>query len=558
MIINNILIIDTKNKEANKYIFKERANIIVSNDNTQGKSSLLKSIFFALGLDVKNFPVGWNTADMIFQLTISEKKHTYKITRFRDKYKIDNSKFMSGLPYSLKLQEILEINMQLPNTRTKKLSEAYSSATILPFYVDQDTSWQGIPYKSVSNATNQYSEVPKSIFEYVFGLSDEDIQELNIKKGQYSIEKDNLAVQVNVLKEYMIEEQNTLSEITNVSPLDEEALESQINYYLKVSNTHNEEVKKYKVHLIEYKNRLNSIEQDIKELKKLLTINRKEYNEIESICSHCNSHLTIEQSLRRLDTTNNILEIQETILLYEEEKEKTINKIEEYQLRKKDIQEKIRHISFEVTNSKALLEIQEYIDASAKEKAITNLKTNILKKTTLKENVEENIKEINSKIGRLKKEKKELKDELNSEYVNTIMKMSLELSGITLNQLDFLQFKNLSGSGMNTNKLYLAYYITYFNLIERFGRYSVPFGMDSFIKNESSSENESEMFKVIVKYMLNLNHQSFFSILDENLKYINPSQNYNFVNIGKRVLNSKYYDMNKSMIESILIEKIDR
>ncbi|MBC6309999.1 hypothetical protein HCJ66_10650 [Listeria sp. FSL L7-1582] len=55
MIVNSFSIIDFKNKEAQDFEFSDGTNLIVSEGNTQGKSSLLKSMYFTLGFDVKQW-----------------------------------------------------------------------------------------------------------------------------------------------------------------------------------------------------------------------------------------------------------------------------------------------------------------------------------------------------------------------------------------------------------------------------------------------------------------------------------------------------------------------
>ena len=55
MIIKKIIIVDSNYQEANTFDFSPKANVITAQKNTQGKSCLLKSIYFALGLDIKTF-----------------------------------------------------------------------------------------------------------------------------------------------------------------------------------------------------------------------------------------------------------------------------------------------------------------------------------------------------------------------------------------------------------------------------------------------------------------------------------------------------------------------
>ncbi|MNR52210.1 hypothetical protein D3C85_1720100 [compost metagenome] len=59
--------------------------------------------------------------------------------------------------------------------------------------------------------------------------------------------------------------------------------------------------------------------------------------------------------------------------------------------------------------------------------------------------------------------------------------------------------------------------------------------MDSFIKNETASELKEQMFGFLSKYYLTIEGQSFFSIIEENVKYLGPN-NYNYIDLEKPIL----------------------
>ena len=64
MLVKRILIIDHDSSEAGEYSFSAGPNLLVSADNSQGKSSLLKALYYALGLDIKPFPKDWRPPKM--------------------------------------------------------------------------------------------------------------------------------------------------------------------------------------------------------------------------------------------------------------------------------------------------------------------------------------------------------------------------------------------------------------------------------------------------------------------------------------------------------------
>ncbi|ECL7897427.1 endonuclease, partial [Listeria innocua] len=68
MIIHELIILDFENEKANKFTFSAGVNIITSDKTTTGKSSLIKSLFYTLGFEIKQFPHGWNFMTMRFRL----------------------------------------------------------------------------------------------------------------------------------------------------------------------------------------------------------------------------------------------------------------------------------------------------------------------------------------------------------------------------------------------------------------------------------------------------------------------------------------------------------
>ncbi|MCJ1980444.1 hypothetical protein GYN24_00660 [Lactococcus piscium] len=97
-------------------------------------------------------------------------------------------------------------------------------------------------------------------------------------------------------------------------------------------------------------------------------------------------------------------------------------------------------------------------------------------------------------------------------------------------------------SGMDKNTKYLALYLIYFALIDRFGAYRLPFCMDSFTKNEISEETARKNFSAISKHFLPLKNQVFFSVVTDNLKYLDNKNDYKIIQIEEHQLNKEDYD----------------
>ena len=453
MIIESLVIIDYKEKTGTRYNFSNGTNLIVSEGNKKGKSSLLKSMYYTLGFDIRQFPSGWNEHNKIFQLKLKfEDGITHLIQRQGDIYKIDSDDTpLSSKEYSEWLQDSLGINMKLPNIKTNELHSVYSSAIILPFYIDQDDSWDGALYRRVSDSLGQYSNVPKGIFEYLFSISNVEVQELQNKINKFSElirDNDNTIQNLNkILKKYM----NELSDIPEVVELDKQKLNDEINQYLKLINSYNDTSLKYRIKLVKEREKLDFLKNDFDELSNLLKMNQKRHKHIENECKYCHSKLTQEQSLTRLALNNNKFEIiilKDKVLKNIEKAEKEVMELQRQQAM---IETTIDDLNNRVKKSKELTTIDEYINARAKTVALGEIEKNIEKERKEKSHSEDKRKEKQREIRQLVKKKAYLKEQITTSFEYAKNKIRLALNLDNSEDFEFLKFKKIDGSGTPAN-----------------------------------------------------------------------------------------------------------
>lgn len=87
MYFKDILICDVQDHTACFHEFTEGFNVITSQDNHVGKSSLLKSLYYTLGAEVEFDPV-WNKNTKLYVVTICANGNHYKIARFQKSFAI--------------------------------------------------------------------------------------------------------------------------------------------------------------------------------------------------------------------------------------------------------------------------------------------------------------------------------------------------------------------------------------------------------------------------------------------------------------------------------------
>ncbi|HBI0773513.1 TPA: hypothetical protein PBG20_001951, partial [Staphylococcus aureus] len=170
--IISLSILDNKEKKANKFEFSEKSNLIISERNGEGKSSLIKSIQYCLGSNLKAFPKGWDYKNYVFQLEIVIDKNKILIQRYNniitvlDDGKIKKFGYLKD--YSDWFQDKMEMNLKLVSKNKNTSSLASLEAILSPLYIDQDKSWDGILYKNSFEGLAQYKSqsFPKEVFEY--------------------------------------------------------------------------------------------------------------------------------------------------------------------------------------------------------------------------------------------------------------------------------------------------------------------------------------------------------------------------------------------------------
>lgn len=543
MIIESFSILDFKNKEARTFDFQNGTNLIISNGNTEGKSSLLKSLYYTLGFDVRQFPSGWSKDDMYFQVRVNIENQRFNITRQKNSFRVsDSDEIMDVKDYSEWLSGKLNIHMELPNVNTKTLSSAYSSALILPFYIDQDDSWEGVLYRRVTDTLNQYSGIPQNIFESIFSLSDEEVTQLRNDIANDTSKKNSVESTITSFFEIVEEYKKENEEVVEITKIDKKILKTDIDKYLRMLNDFNTQVTSYKMKLLNKQELLDLQQQELIELEKLLEMNKNRYSTIKSECNYCHSKLTKEKSLTRLDLSNNFYEISILKDTVEKEISKLRLEIDKLKLDKAKVDEEIDALNERIQKSEELLTIDEYVKAASRTEAINEMENLIEKQVMLKVSLEQNLIKLRKRLTKLNKEKKDLRKTIETRYSELITNMKTIFSKTNLNELDFLKFKKIDGSGIDKNKKYLAYYLIYFNLLREYGKYTIPFCMDSFIKNEISGDNAVEMFGAIEKYFFDNDNQSFFSIVSENLKHFENIEEFNQIEVNGKLLLKENYD----------------
>ena len=305
MIIKDLLIYDLAEKRAQKFEFAPGANIITADGTSIGKSCLLKSLFYGMGMQIGQFAQGWNYKKMIFKITYTHAAQTGTIVRYEDRFYLNGAAIPLNLQeYARHLMEVVGIDLLLPLKDIGDLKTPYPSAILLPFYVDQDSSWGGVPYRDVVQDLRMYQSkaIPADIFRYYFGISNHELIQLQERKATLSRNLGKLNEKYSVLDEM---QQDFVSRKVEATLVNETKLENQIKEYLAQCARLNERTIEYQAETLTLQQELDSKRVRLSEaeliLKETTTIGHK----VSPKCTQCGSELTIQQSIKALTLENN-------------------------------------------------------------------------------------------------------------------------------------------------------------------------------------------------------------------------------------------------------------
>lgn len=542
MIINEFLILDYVEKTSLKLRFSNRQNLIVGKKNKIGKSSIVKSLYFTLGYENKNFmPDGWNYCNMKYKIKYTHNQNSGYIIRQQDLFYVkDHEGALNEKEYRKWFQQMLGVDYQLKPSKSDRESDVYASAIIMPFYIDQDISWTDSPYKS--HVMAMYGRTSyRSMFEKLFSVSNDSILKLKEKLKELNTANKKLSDKISILEELINErDSNKVSSI----PLKENYFEKQ-EEYLEILKRVSRVMQKCESEKLSSLDKINKTFAKRNHHNEILKQLKKKNHQLEGVCQYCGSQSSITNLSNRLVLMNSLDDIKYQVDILGKDLDNEQSKLNNIVEREKAVKQEYQRYMNILNENPDLNSINQYIEDSAENLASEALiNKNEIAINTRSKNITE-IDKINVEIGKLDKTRKEHLADIEKKYQEIFLDiLSTELtsiSGYSPKDYSFLNFTKISGSGTDSNLKKYLIYLVYFNLLDTYAEIKVPFLIDSFIRSEIDGDNQVEMFSAITKYFLNLKAQTFFTVLHENLKYIKSSEQFNKIYIDEKPILKKDY-----------------
>lgn len=223
-------------RSANQYSFSPRFNLITGNDNSIGKSTLAKLLFWTLGGD-PTLDVTWQSFEVRALVDFNIGMTEYQVGRhgnsmFLRRHDGDWERFqkITG-EYAKAFAGLVGFGAMLPNKKeVTKLENPPPAYYFLPYYVDQQRSWSQA-WNGFINL-EQYARWQKPIIQYHTGyLSpkffsiEEQIAQNNSEKKTAEVEVKRIETAIEVVKAYIPTNEKTVA----LTSSEFEALAEEVN-----------------------------------------------------------------------------------------------------------------------------------------------------------------------------------------------------------------------------------------------------------------------------------------------------------------------------------------
>ena len=497
MYFKDILIADIDKHTARFAEFQQGLNVVTSADNHVGKSSLVKSLYHALGAEVK-FDNTWSKSTKVTAVRVVVNDQEYRFVRFARRFAIFQGNILVFMTDSVtkglapKLEEIFDFSIYLAEKGdTKKIIQAPPAFTFMPYYIDQDIGWSGLYESFLSLDQFEKKERIKSVYFHL-GLYNKWTIE---KMGERDRLKDEIAALQEREKDIRITLKALLDEIQNLIIADnEEELERHLSVPIERIAVLVDAAGKVRNRIQELQTTLQQHEYQLTIIKEYQKIKAPEGLDTKSlhVCPRCGYEFDDEiYSLVR----NSYNQSNEEYLL--QQIELIINSIKE-ELQKQE-QEYVRLMAELREQEKAYDESQDAYDAYIRHRGlretVKKYQVELAENVVAQRDREDEIKEINKELRNI-----EGKKDIEASYIDHVKGNIIRLNAWDSSFEGKIKLLTpITAQGSLEGKIVLSQYIGLFQTMDGIQSSVIrfPFVVDSPRGNEASDASSRDILNMI-------------------------------------------------------------
>ncbi|MCW7492529.1 AAA family ATPase [Leptospira sp. 2 VSF19] len=502
---NEILILTLKEKKAFQFKVGKKLTV-VHGGNESGKSTLLKSIYWAFGADPIKMHKNWVTLDPIVCVKFNVDLKEYSILRYKNKFSIFSKE--SGLIGSYSsvgkeltpvLSKILGYRLILTDRKNKAVIPP-PAFIFLPFYFDQDKSW--VDAWSSFSSLEQFTNWKSPLIDYHSGIKSDEYY-------TYKSKRDYLKSRVKETESQILQYERIGKTIRkrnkNIIPeLNEEKYKIQIQKLMKSLmdlRIKQDAVRLEYQKLIEHLHSLTQQESILKSKIQSINKNYKHSLTLPEIifCPTCGADYKNDFETR-FTLANSEEECIEFLTDVQNEKVSYEEKIINFKNRLNNIEREVSFLNTELESNNEKLSLKKYLEIEGKNEAQNTL-------NNFRERLIKILGNRNHKIHKIDEHLKEFSNEEKKNIVIATFEKSMRDNVKSLNASGVSEetFKNIAGNirelGSLGPRALLAYYFAYLETI-------IKNGSGLFCPIIIDSPNQQAQDK--------LNHKAILTFIQEN------------------------------------------
>ncbi|MGA9605999.1 MAG: ATP-binding protein [Rouxiella badensis] len=521
VLFKKIAILSLSERKAFNFDFSEGINFIHGTNDT-GKSSLIKSLYYCLGGDLR-LDDSWKSQEIITKLTISHEGRTIDFFRksstfvvsVSEKNQIKSAKiFNKTSALATEIQDIFGFNLLLTLKKGKETVLANPATLYFPFYIDQDDGWSHA--LESFNGLKMYVDWQKNALQYHSGIKPKEYYALN---GEQKV----LAAQIVELEQEAALIRKTKfrfeQHFNNISfDIDIDFYLNKIDYFVKKCEELEFEERTYRLKAMELYSKRSSISDVIFNIE----------NERANTPDNSNDDMSFIIDKYEINKSKVSLFSQKT-KLYEEKNnlDLQIIKIKEKLLEHKEVSSRIKSMLSDVHDKfsiKEIIDSEAYKSASiAFENQLLEIKTNISKLALAKEELDLKIKKFNN-IKRTK--------EINSYFLEMLNKAQIKLRLPVSEKGRVVMYKALT-TGKTGSRSPRAIFAYHYALLMTINSYSSLPLLPIVIDSPKQQDLDDELTEKLIQFCLD----DLAEISQVIIGAVKPERNmigYHSINLNKK------------------------
>lgn len=550
-----LLVLSNSTKSANQFEFSKNLNLIKATDNSVGKSTLLKLIFWGLGCEPE-LDTTWNAQDCKTIVEFEVDSDKYKVLRYKNQISLKENdsdtieyQKITG-DYSVKFAEIVNFKALLPNQNTGMVETPPPAFYFLPFYFDQKRSWA----KAWDNFDNlgQYKNWKSIIIKYHVGLLTPEHfkieSEKSEKKGnQIIIEKEvsKIDTAIEVVESFIPQAVQTVTAIKEI----DEITEGIKNDLVKLQQSQEQLLNELAIYTADNTYLVQQqvmTEKLIAELDKdyLFTIENIEEEEIECpLCGVIHENSIVNRASIMTDKAQAENQLKEILGEIAKIEKKIFKNEQEIILARNQIDEINQKYVIE-ENEDEIIDFNKIIESIAAK----SIRESVTKSKIL---MQSEIKQISDDIKKMNKDQKELItteqiDEINDKFNSILSKYikMLDAEAVNLSEinspLDYSKIIKEGGAAEGVRAI-LAYYLTIFKMVETYGNeIKSPLIIDTPNQQEQSHTNYDKIVELLTNEFSEDTQVILSAMENEQLKIYEDNAKVIILSKDKLLLKEKY------------------